>query len=59
MTVHVDGLSDTLLMVITRFQESIHSRDLTFESLTHFAKPEDEAYRVRVRHFTKSRVLAQ
>lgn len=59
MTLHGNGLSDTIRMVIARFQESIHRRDLNFEILTHFAKYEDEEYSALVRHLTKARGLAQ
>ena len=52
MTLYVDGLSDTIRMIVARYRESVHRRDLTFESLCHFAKSEDEAYRARLKRPT-------
>ena len=50
MTLYVDGLSETIRMVVARYRETIHRRDLTFEELCHYAKSEDDAYRARFKH---------
>lgn len=39
-------------MVVAHHCESVHRRSLTFESLFHFAKSQDETYRAYHRHIT-------
>lgn len=47
ITRYIDGLSDTIRTVVTRYRESEHRNEMTFESLLHFSKSEDEAYHAR------------
>jgi len=54
MTYYIDGLSDTIRMVVARYRESIPRRELTFESLCHFARSEDDAHRARYQQLIKA-----
>lgn len=51
---YVDGLYDTIHMLLDIYRESMHRLDFTFESLCHFAKSEGDAYRTRLKHVTSS-----
>lgn len=57
ITLYINGLSETIQAVVDRYRERIHRLQLTFESFTHFAKSEDEAYCARARHLTNVRIL--
>lgn len=59
ITLYVYRLSDTIRMVFALLPGSVHRTALRFESIVHVGKSEDDSYRARVRHLTKSRVLAQ
>ena len=46
MTYYVDGLNETIRMVVARQRENVPWQDLTFEGLCHFSRSEDDAHRV-------------
>lgn len=50
MTLFVDGLYDTISMVLARYRESVHRLRLTFEILSNFARSKYQAYRAKVQH---------
>lgn len=54
ITLYVDGLSTKLNMVVAHHCETVHCRDLTLESLCHFAKSQYKAYRASLLHIKNS-----
>ena len=53
MTYYVDGLNNTIRMVVAQYRENVPRRDLTFEGLCHFARSEDDAHRARMEQIVK------
>lgn len=48
-----------ITMLVAYHRESVHSRDLAFESLRYFAKWKDEAYQTRLRHLATNFISHQ
>lgn len=46
-TFYTDGLSYTIETVVSRYLESVHRREMTFERLAHLEKVQDASYRPR------------
>lgn len=57
INLYIDGLSGTTGKMVRRYQESVHRREMIFESLAHFKKAKYEAYRARGIHITQGKVL--
>lgn len=57
ITIYIDRLSDMIRMVFARFLESVLRGEMTFKTIEHFAKPQNEAYSALALHLSQVRVL--
>lgn len=57
IAVYIDNPFDIIRTVVACYCESVHRRELTFESLAHFAKSEDEPYCAQRRQIARRRLL--
>ena len=53
MTYYVEGLNDTIRMVVARDRENVQQQELTIEGLCHFARSEDDIHRARMEQIAK------
>lgn len=54
VTLYMDGLSDTIRMVVSCYHERVHLLDRIFKILFHYAKSEYEGYHACFMHFVPS-----
>lgn len=59
ITLWLDGVSNTITLIVARYRESIPRRQLTFESFCPFAKSEYEFYRAQVHQITATLPCSQ